>query len=66
MTLRKICTINAISSEKIAKVYRDSEFNEYRVTFHLNEYHHLREADYHTDDKQDALDTAKRWTNENM
>lgn len=50
------------------KVYRNSEWNEYIVKFyeywedfstmHCG-YAHLTNADYHTDDKQDAIDTAK-------
>lgn len=41
-----------------AKVYRDKEWNEHRVKFYHNgEYQ--KNADYHTDDKQDAHDTAK-------
>ena len=45
-----------------AKVYRDVEWNEYRVKFHVADTGYLTEADYHTDDKQDALDTADTWT----
>ena len=41
-----------------ARVYRDSEYDEYVVKFdHFGSY--VEGADYHTDDKQDALDTAK-------
>lgn len=43
---------------RCAKVYRDAEWNEYRVKFFTNGFHQSR-ADYHTDDKQDAIDTAK-------
>ena len=45
-----------------AKVYRDVEWNEYRVKFHVADTGYLTEADYHTDDKQDALDSAVAWT----
>lgn len=44
-----------------AKVYRDIDWNEYRVKFYLGTGKHLTEADYHTDDKQDALWTADKW-----
>jgi hypothetical protein len=41
----------------VAKVYRDAEWNEYRVRFYfdglLNE-----DADYFTSDKQDAIGSA--------
>ena len=40
-----------------AKVYRDTEWNEYIVTFYRNgEKQHG--ADYHTDDRKDADKTA--------
>ena len=42
-----------------AKVYRDTEWNEYRVKFYDTEGQHLVHADYHTDDKDDALSTAR-------
>ena len=45
-----------------AKVYRDIDWNEYRVKFYLGTGKHLTEADYHTNDKQDALDAADAWT----
>ena len=44
-----------------AKVYRDSDWNEYRVKFFEGD-KHLTEADYHTPDKRDALDVADSWT----
>lgn len=44
-----------------AKVYRDVEWQEYRVKFYDVENNHLVEADYFTDDKEDAILTAKNW-----
>lgn len=41
-----------------ANVYRNSEWKEYIVKFYRNGYH-MGSADYHTDDKKDALDTAQ-------
>lgn len=41
-----------------ATVHRDAEWNEYRVKLHTDGVHQ-KESDYHTDDKQDAHDTAK-------
>lgn len=42
---------------RTAKVYRDSNWNEYRVRLYARG--RLDEAtDYFTDDKQDAIDTA--------
>lgn len=39
---------------------RDSEWEEFCVYFHENGVH-LEAADYHTDDREDALDTAAAW-----
>lgn len=58
MALRKIHT--ATGSDKVAKVYRDVEWNEYRVIYYLNG-QKLNGADYHTDDKADAINTANLW-----
>lgn len=38
-------------------IYRDAEWDEYRVRFYING-KHQKDADYHTTDKQDAYDTA--------
>ena len=59
MTLRKIGSFVSTPVRE-ARVYRDAEWNEYRVKFYLNG-HHMQEEDYHTDDKQDAMDTAALW-----
>jgi hypothetical protein len=42
----------------IAKVYKDRDWNEYRTKFYTPEGKHLTEGDSHTDDLQDAHDTA--------
>jgi hypothetical protein len=43
-----------------AKVYRDHDYNEYRVK-HFTDGKHHKKADYHTDDKLDAMSTADHW-----
>ena len=48
--------------ERRAKVYRDVEWQEYRVRFFIGGIYQT-DADYHTDDKQDALDTATSFIN---
>jgi hypothetical protein len=48
-------------NNRIAKVYRDTEWGEYRVRFWDCKVYQAG-ADYHTDDKQDAVDTAITWT----
>lgn len=55
--MRLISTIHKAAAEVTAKIYRDTEWQEYRVKFY-REGQHLQNADYHTDDKQDAIDTA--------
>ena len=43
----------------VAKVYKDKEWGEHRVRFYSPEGKHYPEDDYHTDDIEDAHDTAK-------
>jgi hypothetical protein len=47
--------------KKTAKVYKDSETGEFVVKFYVDG-KYQKDADYHTDDKQDAMDTAKAET----
>jgi hypothetical protein len=42
----------------IVKIYRDSEWNEFVCRLFVNGAE-LTDASYHTDDKQDAIDTAQ-------
>ena len=58
MGLRLIRTETNGTSTVKTKVYRDSECDEYRVKLFIAGVHRTR-ADYHTDDKGDALATAK-------
>ncbi len=41
------------------RVYRNAEWDEYVVKFFNHQGVHMDASDYHTSDKQDALDTAK-------
>jgi hypothetical protein len=45
---------------KKAKVYKNYHWGEYQVKFHTDGKHH-KDADYHTDDEDDAHGTAKNW-----
>jgi hypothetical protein len=45
------------------KVYRDTEWDEYSVRVFKNGVEQVM-ASYHTDDKQDAIDTARAMTNQ--
>lgn len=58
MAKRKIATIE--NSGRVAKIYRDAEFNEYSVRFVIDGVEQ-KDADYFTSDKQDAIDTANAW-----
>ena len=55
--MRLIATIHKAAAEATAKIYKDTDWNEYRVKFYRAG-QHLTGADYHTDDKEDAHDTA--------
>ena len=43
----------------VAKVYKDVDYGEHRVKFFDPQGKHYKDADYHTDDRGDANDTAK-------
>lgn len=55
--MRLISTIHKASEELTVKTYRDTDWGEYRVKTYVQGQHQI-DADYHTEDKQDALDTA--------
>ena len=55
--MRLISTIHKASEELTVKTYRDTDWNEYRVKTYIQG-QHQQDADYHTDDKEDALSTA--------
>lgn len=42
----------------MAQIYRDNDWNEYRVKFYKTGAY-MAGADYHTPDRQDAFDTAQ-------
>lgn len=47
-------------NNRTAKVYRNAEWGEYQVKFYQDG-DYLPDADYHTDDKADALSTARQY-----
>lgn len=60
MTLRKIEAITNPELGLTAVVYRDADWDEYRVKHHVNgEYQ--ADADYHCDGKAEALNHAGSW-----
>lgn len=60
MALRKIESIINTKLNLTAVVYRDADWDEYRVKHHVNgEYQ--AEADYHCDDKAEAQNHARSW-----
>lgn len=59
MAIRKIQTITGNNGD-FANIYRDSDYQEYVVRFHFAQpIGYVKEADYFTNDKADAIDTAK-------
>lgn len=42
-----------------AKVFKDTQWGEYRVKFYDEEGQHMKDSDYHTDCPEDASDTAR-------
>ena len=60
MALRKIKTFSATTQgqNRAATLYRDAEWDEYRVKFYRDGVYQ-EDADYHDTDKQSAIDTAK-------
>lgn len=57
--MRKILGIDNGQGFK-ATLYRNTEWDEYVVRFY-EDGKVLKDADYHTDDKQDAYDTLNKW-----
>lgn len=53
--MRAIYKVEA--GNRTAKVYRDSDWNEYRVKYWVDD-RLLLDADYHTEDKADAISNA--------
>lgn len=54
---------SSTKKEKMAKVYRDTELQEYVVKFYNNNVYQ-KNADYFTPDKDDAVSTATRFCNQ--
>lgn len=57
-SMRLLGTHKSDDGKHTAKVYKDTEWGEHRVRFFTDGKHHV-DADYHTEDKADADDTAK-------
>jgi hypothetical protein len=60
MAKRLVNTVQDAKSVRIAKVYKDPEYNEYVVKFYENGKYHAN-ADFFTDNKEDANGTATMW-----
>lgn len=61
MAKRKIHEVNN-NNDKMAKVYFDPDWEEYIVTFWLDG-DKIKDADYHSWEKYDAINTANNWVN---
>lgn len=60
--LRKVGQYKPKEGAHHATIHMDPEYGEYKVKFYKDG-KHLSKADYHTDDKDDAMKTASRQTN---
>lgn len=58
--LRKVRAFSNADGSRRAVVFRDAEWGEFRVSFAKNGSEKPR-ADYHTDDRTDALGTAEHF-----
>ena len=67
MALRKIYEAVNLKTGRAVRVYRDAEWQEFRVRHYLADdiglLHHQAEADYHDDDKATAMCHASTWVN---
>lgn len=61
MSLRLVTSIASGHTNKVAKVYKDSEWQEYIVKCYHKGVEQFN-ASYHTDDKDDAIGTAEHYT----
>lgn len=59
-SLRLVSTHKNDANGLTAKVYKDNDWDEHRVKFFKDGVHQT-EADYHTDDKDDAKHMASKW-----
>ena len=63
MSKRKIAVVG--NELYYGKIYRDTDWNEYVVKFYeFDDY--IPNADFHTDNKQDAFDTARVESNRRL
>lgn len=58
MSLRKVATVESFDHTRRAVVHRDTDSGEFRVAFTLDGVRKPR-ADYFTDDRTDAIGTAR-------
>lgn len=63
MSIRKIGHFENTKNGTTAKIYRDAEWNEYRVKF-FKDGEYQPNSDYHSDTKTDAYETAILFTQE--
>ncbi|WYW04349.1 hypothetical protein Kurepalu2_00002 [Pseudomonas phage vB_PpuP-Kurepalu-2] len=61
MANRKIGQIINGETGRSSHLYFNSEFDEYTVCFYKGDTYQV-DADYHTDDRTDAFDTAEHWS----
>jgi hypothetical protein len=62
MALRLTDTYTNEDTNEVAKVYRDTDWQEYRVKFYINGVYQI-DADYYDSDKVSAQQTAMYFAN---
>ena len=58
--MRKLTKVFNSDTGRGFTIYKDTDWKEYRVQFYAD-HKHLTEADYHTDDKEEALHHGAVW-----
>jgi len=58
MSNRKVAEFRDTTNDAVSKVYYDPEYKEYIVRFYNSAGTWMDDADYFTNDKEDALNTA--------
>lgn len=60
MARRLIARVEGDGNQLVARVYHDTEWDEFAVEFYKDGKHQT-DSDYHTDSRQDAIDTANAY-----
>jgi hypothetical protein len=62
-SMRKLISITIVPTGRKISIFRNSDWGEWVVRFYIDGIHQAQ-ADYHTDVRVDAYDTANKWVNQ--